>query len=71
MAMVHRIGPVGVGEASVIIAISSPHRRSSLEAVSWAIDELKVTVPVWKREVYEDGSEWKANQEHNLAFFSK
>jgi molybdopterin synthase catalytic subunit len=61
IAMVHRIGHVGVGEASVIIAISSSHRKASLEAVSWAIDELKLTVPIWKLEVYEDGSQWKEN----------
>ena len=61
IAMVHRIGNVAVGEASVVIVISSPHRKASLEAVSWAIDELKLTVPIWKLEVYDDGSEWKEN----------
>jgi molybdopterin synthase catalytic subunit len=52
-----------VGESSVVIAVSSVHRKDSLGAVQWCIDELKATVPVWKKEVYEDGSAWKANAE--------
>jgi molybdopterin synthase catalytic subunit len=64
MAIVHRIGEVPIGEASVIIAISSAHRRDSLEAVEYAIDELKATVPIWKREYYENGEVfWKENSE--------
>jgi molybdopterin synthase catalytic subunit len=64
IAIVHRIGEVPIGEASVIIVISSAHRRESLEAVHWAIDELKATVPIWKREFYEDGqTSWKQNSE--------
>eukprot|EP00759_Apiculatamorpha_spiralis_P050294 PhF_6_TR4556/c0_g1_i1/m.6429/K03635/MOCS2B, moaE; molybdopterin synthase catalytic subunit len=59
----HRIGVVPVEEASVVIAIGSVHRREGLEAVSWAIDELKATVPVFKEEVYEDGTRWKQNTE--------
>merc|ERR1712110_584943 len=59
----HRLGQVGPCEASVIIAISSAHRKESLEAVQFAIDELKATVPIWKKELYEDGSEWKENKE--------
>ncbi len=46
-----------------MIAVSSPHRASSLEAVHFAIDELKATVPIWKKEQYADGSEWKENKE--------
>ena len=45
-----------------IVAISSAHRKDSLEAVQFAIDELKATVPIWKKELYEDGSEWKENK---------
>lgn len=61
----HRLGTVPVKEASVVIAVSSPHRNSSLEAVHFAIDELKKCVPVWKKEKYADGqgSEWKENKE--------
>jgi len=63
IAMYHKTGLVPIGEASVIIAISSEHRTESLEAVHWAIDELKATVPVWKKEYYADGSVWKGNAE--------
>jgi len=68
IAMVHRTGVVPIGESSVQIAVSSAHRRESLEAVQFAIDELKAKVPVWKKEVYEDNSHtWKENKEclHN------
>ncbi|KAK6180489.1 hypothetical protein SNE40_012635 [Patella caerulea] len=64
IAIVHRIGVVPVKEASIIIAISSAHRRESLESVHFAIDTLKATVPIWKKEIYEDGSNsWKENTE--------
>jgi len=63
IAIFHRLGAVGPREASVIIAVSSAHRKDSLEAVQFAIDELKATVPIWKKELYEDGSEWKENKE--------
>lgn len=63
MALAHRIGPVAIGEASVIIAVSSAHRREALEACHWAIDELKATVPIWKKELYENGEVWKENVE--------
>jgi len=62
MAVFHRLGVVPVGEASVIIAVSSAHRREAIEACHFAIDELKATVPIWKKEIYEDGSTWKANK---------
>lgn len=53
-----------VGEASVIVAVSSVHRAESLEAVQFGIDTLKQSVPIWKKEVYEEGTpEWKANKE--------
>merc|ERR1711956_77351 len=63
IAIYHRLGEVGPCEASVIIAISSAHRKASLEALHFAIDELKATVPIWKKELYEDGSMWKQNSE--------
>jgi molybdopterin synthase catalytic subunit len=61
IVIAHRTGVVDVGEESVIIAISSPHRKDSLESVHWCIDELKRVVPIWKREIYTDGSCWKSN----------
>uniref|UniRef100_A0A905AWD2 Molybdopterin synthase catalytic subunit n=1 Tax=Glossina morsitans morsitans TaxID=37546 RepID=A0A905AWD2_GLOMM len=64
IAIYHRLGLVPVGQASVVIGISSPHRQVSLESVAFAIDELKKTVPIWKKEVYDNHeSAWKANKE--------
>jgi MoaE-MoaD fusion protein len=54
----HRVGRVDIGEASVVIAVSAPHRAEALAACKEAIDELKVSVPLWKKEVYEGGEEW-------------
>ena len=58
IAMAHRTGRLEIGEASVLIAVSSPHRADSIEACHYAIDRLKTTVPVWKKEVFEGGEEW-------------
>jgi MoaE-MoaD fusion protein len=58
IAIHHRVGRVDVGEASVVIAISAPHRADALAACKDAIDALKETVPLWKKEVYEGGEEW-------------
>lgn len=65
IAIYHRLGIVPVKESSVIIAVSSPHRCTSLEAVQYAIDDLKKTVPIWKKEIYEENAEgtWKENKE--------
>jgi MoaE-MoaD fusion protein len=58
VAITHRIGRVGIGETSVAIAVSAPHRHAALAACQEAIDTLKETVPLWKKEVYEGGEEW-------------
>jgi molybdopterin synthase catalytic subunit len=58
VAIHHRIGRVDIGETSVVIAVSAPHRAAALTACHEAIDELKVTVPLWKKEVYVGGEEW-------------
>ena len=63
LAIAHRVGVVPVGEASVVIATSAPHRDAAYAANRFAIDTLKETVPIWKKEVYSDGSIWKANKE--------
>jgi molybdopterin synthase catalytic subunit len=47
-----------IGETSVAISVSAPHRKAAFEACEWAIRELKRTVPIWKKEVYDDGEEW-------------
>jgi molybdopterin synthase catalytic subunit len=56
LAILHRIGPVPVGEPSVIIAVSTPHRADAFAACRFLIDQLKVDVPIWKKEVWADGS---------------
>jgi MoaE-MoaD fusion protein len=58
VAIHHRVGRLEIGEASVVIAISAPHRQDALAACREAIDRLKETVPLWKKEVYEGGEEW-------------
>ncbi len=58
VSIVHRIGEVPVGEASVVIAVSTPHRRESFDACRYLIDELKKRVPIWKQEVYDGGASW-------------
>jgi molybdopterin synthase catalytic subunit len=58
IAIHHRVGRVEIGEPSVVIAVSSPHRAAALAACREAIDTLKGTVPLWKKEVYEGGEEW-------------
>ncbi|MFL5928692.1 MAG: molybdenum cofactor biosynthesis protein [Gaiellaceae bacterium] len=58
VAIHHRVGRVGIGETSVVIAVSAPHRHHALAACKDAIDELKERVPLWKKEVYEGGEEW-------------
>lgn len=65
IALHHRLGVVPVREASVVIAVSSPHRAAALDSVSFAIDQLKSQVPIWKKEIYEDDpvGEWKENKE--------
>ncbi|MFS0837302.1 molybdenum cofactor biosynthesis protein [Paenibacillus sp. 1P03SA] len=58
-AMTHRLGPVGIGESSLVIAVSTPHRADCYEASRYAIERVKQILPVWKKEIGEDGSEWK------------
>ncbi|KAF5183180.1 Molybdopterin synthase catalytic subunit [Thalictrum thalictroides] len=63
IAVAHRLGPVPVGETSVFIAVSSVHRADALDACKYVIDELKASVPIWKKEVYSNGEVWKENSE--------
>jgi molybdopterin converting factor subunit 1 len=58
IGIVHRTGRLAIGDTSVVIAVSAPHRRAAFEACEWAIRELKCTVPIWKKEVFEDGQVW-------------
>jgi MoaE-MoaD fusion protein len=58
VAMVHRLGRLEIGETSVFIAVSAPHRTAAFDACRFAIDTLKRTVPIWKKEYFEDGAVW-------------
>ncbi|HMH42516.1 MAG TPA: molybdenum cofactor biosynthesis protein MoaE [Pyrinomonadaceae bacterium] len=58
LGIVHRTGRLEIGETSVVISVGAPHRRAAFEACEWAIRELKRTVPIWKKEVFEDGEIW-------------
>lgn len=60
VAIHHRVGTLAVGEAAVVIAVSTPHRQASFEACQFIIETLKQTVPIWKKEVFEDGETWVA-----------
>jgi molybdopterin synthase catalytic subunit len=66
ISMIHRIGVVPVMEASVAIAVSATHRKEAFEACRYAIDELKKRVPIWKKEIFEDGEVWVENVESKL-----
>lgn len=56
----HRVGVLKTGDIAVIVAVSAPHREAAFDACRYAIDTLKKTVPIWKKEVFEDGEEWVA-----------
>jgi molybdopterin synthase catalytic subunit len=58
VAIVHRLGRLEIGETSVFIAVSAPHRAAAFDACRFAIDTLKRTVPIWKKEYFEDGTVW-------------
>ena len=60
VAVSHRVGVVEIGEEAVVIAVSSPHRQAAFEACKYIIDTLKQTVPIWKKEIFEDGDVWVA-----------
>jgi len=58
IVMVHRKGVLSIGDVAVVIAVATPHRAASFEACKWLIDTLKQVVPIWKKEVYDNGEEW-------------
>ncbi len=58
VGMIHRVGKLGIGEVSVLIAVASPHRAEALAACQYAIDRLKQVVPIWKKEVGDQGESW-------------
>ena len=59
VAATHRVGDLAIGDVAVVVAVSCPHRAEAFEAARWLIDELKATVPIWKEQVFDDGTtEW-------------
>jgi len=56
--IVHRLGRLAIGETSVLIVVASEHRGAAFDACRWLIDTLKRTVPIWKKEFFEDGAVW-------------
>ena len=66
IAIAHRIGRVDIGQISLVVAVASPHRKEAFLACHEAVDRLKSTVPIWKKEIYEDGSRWVACEDHEF-----
>jgi molybdopterin synthase catalytic subunit len=58
VGVLHRTGRLEIGETSLLVAVSSAHRKEAFEACHYAVDRIKQVVPIWKKEVWEDGSEW-------------
>jgi molybdopterin synthase catalytic subunit len=71
IAMIHRLGRVDIGEASVAIAVSSGHRHAAFAACHFAINQLKETVPIWKKELYEGGELWIGSQTGTTGSFQR
>ena len=67
IAIGHRIGTVGIGEISLVVAVGSPHRKEGFHACHKAVDRIKEVVPIWKKEIYQDGSRWVACENHEFA----
>lgn len=61
VAITHRIGQLNISDISVVIAVSSPHRKAAFEAVEYAMERIKEMVPIWKKEHWEDGETWVGN----------
>ena len=61
IAMVHRVGPLEIGEIAVVVGVSAAHRQEAFEACRYGIDRLKAETPIWKKEHFTNGAEWLAN----------
>lgn len=66
IALIHRIGTLSLGESSVVVTVSSPHRPNAFAAAQFGIDALKVSVPIWKQEHWKDGTDWGTNS-HDIS----
>lgn len=67
IAIAHRIGPVDIGHISLVVAVASPHRKEAFFACHEAVNRLKHSVPIWKKEVYEGGEHWVACEDHEFS----
>lgn len=67
IAISHRIGVVDIGHISLIVAVASPHRKEAFYACHKIVDRIKEVVPIWKKEIYEDGSRWVACEDHEFS----
>ena len=67
IAIAHRVGVVDIGQISLVVAVASPHRKEAFLACHQIVDRLKETVPIWKKEFFEDGSRWVACDDHQFA----
>ncbi|WP_010288802.1 molybdenum cofactor biosynthesis protein MoaE [Kurthia massiliensis] len=68
LAITHRVGKLDISDIAVVIAVSSPHRKIAYEANEFAINRIKQIVPIWKKEHWEDGTEWIGNQLENVPY---
>lgn len=68
VAISHRIGKLNISDVAVVIAVSTPHRQASFSASHYAIERLKEIVPIWKKEIWEDGESWVGNQLETIAY---
>lgn len=66
IAISHRIGSVPIGETSLVVAVASPHRKEAFQACQAAVDRIKKVVPIWKKEIFQDGSRWVACEDHEF-----
>ncbi len=66
VAISHRIGAVPIGQISLVVAVASPHRKEAFFACHKTVDRVKEIVPIWKKEVFEDGSRWVACEDHEF-----
>ena len=68
IAITHRVGRLDISDVAVVIAVSSPHRKIAYEANEYAINRIKQIVPIWKKEHWEDGTEWIGDQLENVPY---
>lgn len=71
VSLLHRIGRLEIGEISLVVAVGSEHRKTAFLASQYIVDRIKILVPIWKKEVYEDGEIWVGNQQGTVRLEDK